>query len=233
MLSYELPMDEVIGNGLRALLDARADLRDLAADLGRHLIGKQCFLALLGQLDLGAALGKAGHAAVGVDVDGKGDIPVRSKGAPPEPEIEADLFGLLAAFKLLRPAFPSEDKALIYECGEKPIGTAWFNFNPRFYLVALVFVIFEVDIALTFPVATVYRDWVAAADPSFAWVAFAELFLFTAILVVGLVWVWAHGDLEWVKKLAVVDEGIEAPQADAPTTSKAASRACSRRRCGS
>jgi NADH-quinone oxidoreductase subunit A len=118
-------------------------------------------------------------------------------------------FGLLAGFKAIRPSFPSEDKSLIYECGEKPIGRAWFNFNPRFYLVALVFVIFEVDLALTFPVAVVYKDWVAAG-PQFAWVAFAELFLFIAILVVGLVWVWAHGDLEWVKKLAVVDESPDA-----------------------
>jgi NADH-quinone oxidoreductase subunit A len=110
-------------------------------------------------------------------------------------------FGLLFAFKAIRPAFPSEDKSLIYECGEKPIGRAWFNFNPRFYLVALVFVIFEVDIALTFPVVAVYREWAAAADPTFAWVAFVELFLFTAILVVGLIWVWGHGDLEWVKSL--------------------------------
>jgi NADH-quinone oxidoreductase subunit A len=118
-------------------------------------------------------------------------------------------FGLLAGFKAIRPSFPSEDKSLIYECGEKPIGRAWFNFNPRFYLVALVFVIFEVDLALTFPVAVVYKDWVAAG-PQFAWVAFAELFLFIAILVVGLVWVWAHGDLEWVKKLAVVDDSPDA-----------------------
>ncbi len=114
-------------------------------------------------------------------------------------------FGLLLAFKLIRPSFPGEDKSMIYECGEKPIGRAWFNFNPRFYLVALVFVIFEVDLALTFPVAVVYKDWVAAGA-QFAWVAFAELFLFIAILMVGLVWVWAHGDLEWVKKLAVVDD---------------------------
>lgn len=118
-------------------------------------------------------------------------------------------FGLLAGFKAIRPSFPSADKSLIYECGEKPIGRAWFNFNPRFYLVALVFVIFEVDLALTFPVAVVYKDWVAAG-PQFAWVAFAELFLFILILVVGLVWVWAHGDLEWVKKLAMVDDSPDA-----------------------
>ena len=81
-------------------------------------------------------------------------------------------FGLLFGFKFIRPSFPSDDKSLIYECGEKPIGRAWFNFNPRFYLVALVFEIFEVDLALTFPVAVVYKDWVAAG-PAFAWVAFA------------------------------------------------------------
>ncbi len=117
-------------------------------------------------------------------------------------------FGLLFAFRLIRPAFPSPDKSLIYECGEKPIGRAWFNFNPRFYLVALVFGIFEVDLALTFPVAVVYKDWIAVG-PRFAWVAFSELLLFIAILVVGLVWVWAHGDLEWVKRLAVIDETPE------------------------
>ncbi|HVP68544.1 MAG TPA: NADH-quinone oxidoreductase subunit A [Anaeromyxobacteraceae bacterium] len=129
-------------------------------------------------------------------------------------------FGALAAFRLIRPSFPEADKSLIYECGEKPIGRAWFNFNPRFYLIALVFEIFEVDIALTFPVAVVYKDWVAVSqDLSLAWVAFAELVLFIAILLVGLVWVWAHGDLEWVKRLATVEER---PETDATPTTRAA-----------
>jgi len=128
-------------------------------------------------------------------------------------------FGALAVFRFIRPSFPEADKASIYECGEKTIGRAWFNFNPRFYLIALVFEIFEVDLALTFPVAVVYKDWVAAG-PTFAWVAFVELVLFIGILLVGLVWVWGHGDLEWVKKLAVLDETPQrVPQAP---TSKAA-----------
>jgi NADH-quinone oxidoreductase subunit A len=109
--------------------------------------------------------------------------------------------GGITLSRVLGPRIPNAEKSTIYECGERPIGVAWFNFNPRFYLVALVFVIFEVDIALTFPVVAVYRQW-AEAGSDFAWVAFVELFLFTAILVVGLVWVWAHGDLEWVKKLS-------------------------------
>jgi NADH-quinone oxidoreductase subunit A len=111
----------------------------------------------------------------------------------------------LTAGRFLRPHFPEEAKSSIYECGEKPIGTAWMNFNPRFYLIALVFVIFEVDIALTFPVVAVFKEWVAQS-PRNGFIALGELLLFTLILVVGLVWVWVHGDLEWVKKLAEVEQ---------------------------
>jgi NADH-quinone oxidoreductase subunit A len=110
-------------------------------------------------------------------------------------------FGGITLSRLIGPKFPNAEKASIYECGERPIGVAWFNFNPRFYLVALVFVIFEVDIALTFPVVAVYRRWAEASNPTMAWVAFFELLLFIAILVVGLAWVWVHGDLEWVKNV--------------------------------
>jgi NADH-quinone oxidoreductase subunit A len=117
-------------------------------------------------------------------------------------------FGGITLSRLVGPRVPNADKASIYECGERPIGVAWFNFNPRFYLVALVFVIFEVDIALTFPVVAVYRSWVEAS-PMMAWVAFFELVLFTAILAIGLIWVWAHGDLEWVKNLGAAS--YEAP----------------------
>jgi NADH-quinone oxidoreductase subunit A len=114
-------------------------------------------------------------------------------------------FGGITLSRLIGPKFPNAEKASIYECGERPIGVAWFNFNPRFYLVALVFVIFEVDIALTFPVVAVYRRW-AEASPTLAWTAFAELMLFVGILVAGLAWVWAHGDLEWVKNIGGVTE---------------------------
>ncbi len=117
--------------------------------------------------------------------------------------------------RVLGPRHPNANKATIYECGERPIGVAWFNFNPRFYLIALVFVIFEVEIALTFPVVAVYRSWVER-EPIFAWTAFGELFVFTAILVVGLAWVWAHGDLEWVKALGGVDPAAPSDAANEP-----------------
>jgi NADH-quinone oxidoreductase subunit A len=119
------------------------------------------------------------------------------------------MLGGLTVGHFIRPHFPEADKGMIYECGERPVRQAWFNFNPRFYLVALVFVIFEVDIALTFPVVAVYREWVQQSM-TMGWIALVELFLFTAILVVGLIWVWGHGDLEWVKTLAKV-EGTPRP----------------------
>jgi NADH-quinone oxidoreductase subunit A len=109
-------------------------------------------------------------------------------------------FVALTIGSLVRPRFPGATKATIYECGEKPIGHAWMNFNPRFYLIALVFVIFEVDIALTFPVVAVFREWVERS-PTAGFIALGELLLFTLILLVGLLWVWAHRDLEWVKRL--------------------------------
>jgi NADH-quinone oxidoreductase subunit A len=108
------------------------------------------------------------------------------------------VFGSLVAGHFLRPHAPTREKSLIYECGEKPIGQAWFNFNPRFYLVALVFVIFEVEIAFMFPVAAVYKSFIEKGQ---GLLAFVEIAVFVMILAVGLAYVWAMGDLEWVKGL--------------------------------
>lgn len=108
------------------------------------------------------------------------------------------VFGSLLGGRFLRPDAPTREKSMIYECGEKPIGQAWFNFNPRFYLVALVFVIFEVEIAFMYPVASVYRSFIEKGQ---GLLAFGEIFVFVAILAVGLAYVWAMGDLEWVKGL--------------------------------
>lgn len=115
--------------------------------------------------------------------------------------VMAILFALamLTVGRLLRPRFPNDDKLSIYECGERPIGSAWYNFNPRFYLIALVFIIFEVDIALTFPVVVVYAAWIKKGA---GWIAFVELILFTVVLLIGLAWAWGHGDLAWIKSLS-------------------------------
>jgi NADH-quinone oxidoreductase subunit A len=97
---------------------------------------------------------------------------------------------------LLRPHNPEPLKRSTYECGEPPTGSAWINFNIRFYLIALVFVIFDVEAAFIWPVVTVYRGWVERGQALFA---LAEIGLFLGILFVGLVYAWAKKDLEWLK----------------------------------
>jgi len=97
---------------------------------------------------------------------------------------------------ILRPRVPNAAKLTVYECGEVPVHSAWFNFNPRFYIVALVFLVFDVEVAFTYPVAVVFRRWVGRGMGGFA---FFELLLFVAILALGLAYVWRHGDLEWIK----------------------------------
>ena len=100
--------------------------------------------------------------------------------------------------KYLRPHAPNVQKSETYECGEKPVGMAWFNFNPRFYVMALIFVVFDVEIALTFPVAMVFAGLVEEGS---GWLAFIELGLFLLILFAALAYAWAKGDLEWVRTI--------------------------------
>ena len=110
--------------------------------------------------------------------------------------------GLVAALlglqKLLAPNNPFARKLMPYECGEPPTGRAWINFNVRFYLIALIFVVFEVEVAFVYPVAAVYLDWVKQGHRVYA---LSEILIFLVILFVGLVYVWVKHDLEWVKKV--------------------------------
>jgi NADH-quinone oxidoreductase subunit A len=105
---------------------------------------------------------------------------------------------MLGLGRLLRPSNPLVPKLATYECGEPPTGNAWINFNIRFYLVALIFVIFDVEIAFMYPVVAVFRDWLLSGRGA---TALAEMLLFIGVLSLGLVYVWVKRDLEWVKQL--------------------------------
>ena len=98
--------------------------------------------------------------------------------------------GLITSW-LLRPNRPYPSKLSTYECGETPIGDTRVRFNIRFYVVALIFLIFDVEVVFLFPWATVYKD--------LGWFAFVEMLVFLAILFVGYAYVWRKGDLEWDK----------------------------------
>jgi NADH-quinone oxidoreductase subunit A len=86
---------------------------------------------------------------------------------------------------------PGIDKYIPYECGEVPEGSAWIRFNIRFYVFALIFIIFDVEIVFLLPWAIVFKK--------LGLFAFVEGLIFIGILIVGLAYVWKKGDLEWVK----------------------------------
>jgi NADH-quinone oxidoreductase subunit A len=93
---------------------------------------------------------------------------------------------------LIRPkGQDTPDKLMPYECGEEPQGSAWIQFNIRFYVVALIFIIFDVEIVFLLPWAVVFQR--------LGQFAFIEGLVFVGILAVGLAYVWRKGDLEWVK----------------------------------
>jgi NADH:ubiquinone oxidoreductase subunit 3 (subunit A) len=97
----------------------------------------------------------------------------------------------LVLWKVLRPSRFSEEKLTTYECGENPVGSAWIQFNIRFYVFALIFIIFDVEAVFLLPWAVVFRE--------LGVLAFLEGLVFIAILVVALAYVWRKGDLEWIR----------------------------------
>jgi NADH-quinone oxidoreductase subunit A len=111
--------------------------------------------------------------------------------------------GVLVAGILIRPQNPNELKLSPYECGEEPEGPAWSNFNIRFYVTALVFIIFDVEGALMFPVAAVFQKFNKIGQGG---VLFGTLFLFVSILAVGIVYCWKKGDLDWVTSYQVPND---------------------------
>jgi NADH-quinone oxidoreductase subunit A len=157
------------------------------------------------------------------------------------------LFVNLLVGRFLRPSLPNEEKLEVYECGEPVIGSSFVQFDLRFYVIALLFIIFDVEVAFFFPWATVFGkatqltssnmpilvadsgeagapdqlSSVAAAKlaelgqapvlgeggveglrqsaQALAWLSFADIALFFAVLLVGFAYVWRRGDLDWVR----------------------------------
>jgi NADH-quinone oxidoreductase subunit A len=108
------------------------------------------------------------------------------------------MFAALLVGALVRPRRLRQERNATYECGESPIGKGWYNFNPRFYMLAILFLIFDVEIAVTYPVVAVLRSW---AERGQGLAAYFEILIFVIIIVTGLVFLWVRGDLEWIKKI--------------------------------
>lgn len=108
---------------------------------------------------------------------------------------------LLGVAKLLRPDKPNPEKNSSYESGEQVEGEAIVSFNIKFYVIAIIFLLFEVELVLLFPWATVFgnADLISQTAGSWAWYAIGEMFVFIFLLTLGLVYAWKEGHLDWIK----------------------------------
>jgi NADH-quinone oxidoreductase subunit A len=117
--------------------------------------------------------------------------------------LTAIIFVVIALFvaRLIRPKRPTKEKLTTYECGENPEGSPWVKFNIRFYVVALIFLIFDVEVVLLIPWALVYQQ--------FGFVGYLFGAIFLVLLGVGMAYEWRKGDLEWARpkiREAVLDK---------------------------
>jgi NADH-quinone oxidoreductase subunit A len=104
--------------------------------------------------------------------------------------------GMMAISALLRPSVPEQGKTATYESGEIPTGSPRsFRFNIQYYMVALLFVVFDIETVLIFPWTVVYRE--AAATHLFE--VLAPMLVFIGVLVVALVWAWRNGAVTWAR----------------------------------
>lgn len=105
-------------------------------------------------------------------------------------------FVLIFAWFIRRRGLLSEEaiKLSTYECGEAPVGQAWSQFHVGYYIIALLFVVFDIETVFLAPWALVLRN----LDPSLKMFAFFEMLVFLAVLTVGLVYAWKKGVLKWI-----------------------------------
>jgi NADH-quinone oxidoreductase subunit A len=90
---------------------------------------------------------------------------------------------------LLGPRKPSPEKAAPYECGMPPVGDARERQSVKFYLVAMIFLLFDIEVAFLYPWAMALRD--------LQWAGYGQLILFMALLMAGYIYVWRKGVLDW------------------------------------
>ncbi len=107
------------------------------------------------------------------------------------------LFGVLPILlgRFVAPHRPYDEKLSAYECGFDAFEDARIRFDVRYYLIAILFILFDLEIAFLFPWAVVFREFIAAGEV--AWYVFGSFLVFLIILVLGYIVVWKQGALDW------------------------------------
>ena len=157
--------------------------------------------------------------------------------------------------RLVRPKLPTPEKDAIYECGEPAIGSSYIQFDLRFYVVALLFIVFDVEVAFFFPWASIYGNATQLADTridaetrevlsarllnsevgtevissqtaqQLSIIGFFDLLVFFVVLLVGFAYIWKRGDLDWIR--AVAQKSRQAADQTAPARSTSSTVATS------
>ena len=98
---------------------------------------------------------------------------------------------------LLGPNRPDSEKLSPFECGFEPFEDARIKFDVRYYLIAIAFIIFDLELAFMFPWAAIFKEFVEVENEAVKWFGFIEMFIFMGILIVGFVYAWLKGALDW------------------------------------
>ena len=104
--------------------------------------------------------------------------------------------GLIIVSRLLGQHISTREKLMPYECGKDPVGSAHERFSIKFYMVALLFILFDIEAIFFVPWAVVFRKLAVDISKSFV---FTEMMVFIVVLLVGYIYVWRKGILDWRK----------------------------------
>ena len=103
----------------------------------------------------------------------------------------------LLVTQLIGPRKRTAVKLMPYECGKDPVGSARDRFSIKFYTVAVIFLLFDIEVLFIIPFAVAFKSLIAAGPAVFGTVAFIEIIVFIATLIVGYIYVWKKGVFDW------------------------------------
>lgn len=114
----------------------------------------------------------------------------------------------LLVSRIIRPSRPNPEKLTPYESGEQPTGSPWAQFSTRFYIIALIFLLFEIEVVFLFPWAIVFADpeLISQTNGTWGWFSFVEMMIFVGVLALGLIYAWANGYLDWIRPKQEITE---------------------------
>ncbi len=101
----------------------------------------------------------------------------------------------LVAAIFFAPRSKGGDFGMPYECGMRPLGTSWIRFGPNYYIYALLFLAFDVDVLYLFPVASYYPE-------ATGFISFLKVFVFLAILGLAILYFWSKGVFTWPRRIS-------------------------------